>query len=83
MLTRKLFFQIVRMVWLLDDHLDKQHRSYASMEQRVVMKVAGVMNFVCLFKHKCPIYNVMICLFVGACTSEASVSRGHPWVDAL
>ena len=35
------------------------------------------------FKHKCPICNVMICLFVGACTSEASVSQGHPWVDAL
>jgi len=72
------------MVWLLDDHWDHQHRSYAmSVQQRVILKVAGVMNFVCFFKHKCPICNVMICLFVGACTSEASVSRGHPWMDAL
>ena len=43
---KKVFFQIVRMVWLLDDHWDKQHRSYAmSVEQRVIMKVVGVMIF--------------------------------------
>ena len=72
------------MVWLLDDHWDKQHRSYAmSVEQRVILKVVGVMNFVFFFKHKCPICNVMICLFVGACNSEASVSRDQPWRDEL
>ena len=56
--AKKAFFQIVRMVWLLNDHWDKQHRSYAmSVEQWVIMKVAGVMNFVFFFKHIPPICN--------------------------
>ena len=60
---KKALFEIVRMVWLLDDHWDKQHRSYAmSVEQRVIMKVAGVMNFVFISNTNAPY--VMICLFV-------------------
>ena len=55
---KKAFFQIVRMVWLLDDHWEKQHRSYAmSVKQQVIMKVAGVMIFVFFFKHIPPICN--------------------------
>ena len=63
---KKAFLQIARMVWLLNDHWDLQHRSYAmSVKQQVIMKVAGVMNFV-FFSNTYPPY-VMICLF--ACRS--------------
>ena len=52
---KKALFQIVRMVWLLDDHWDKQHRSYAmSVEQRVILKVTGVMNFVFISNTNAP-----------------------------
>ena len=52
---KKALFEIVRMVWLLDDHWDHQHRSYAmSVEQRVIMKVAGVMNFVFISNTNAP-----------------------------
>ena len=52
---KKALFEIVRMVWLLDDHWDKQHRSYAmSVEQRVIMKVADVMNFVFISNTNAP-----------------------------
>ena len=55
---KKAFFQIVRMVWLLDDHWHKQHRSYAmAVEQRVILKVPDVMNLVFIFKHIPPICN--------------------------
>ena len=52
---KKAFLQIARMVWLLDDHWDKQHRLYAlSVEQRVIMKVAVVMNFVFISNTNAP-----------------------------
>ena len=52
---KKAFLQIARMVWLLNDHWDLQHRSYAmSVEQRVIMKVAGVMNFVFISNTNAP-----------------------------
>ena len=60
---KKAFLQIARMVWLLNDHWDLQHRSYAmSVKQQVIMKVAGVMNFMFISNTKAPY--VMICLFV-------------------
>ena len=52
---KKALFEIVRMVWLLDDHSDHQHRSYTmSVEQRVIMIVDGVMNFVFIRNTNAP-----------------------------
>ena len=52
---KKALFEIVRLVWLLDDHWDHQHRAYfMSVQQRVIMKVVGIMNLVFISNTNAP-----------------------------
>ena len=52
---KKALFEIVRMVWLLDDHWDHQHWSYSvSVEQRVIIKLVDIMNFMFISNTNAP-----------------------------
>ena len=78
-----LLFEICRMVWLLDDYYDVQHRAYIMSEKKQVIIILVITLKFVFSSNRGSVGNTLTCLFAVAFTSKDSVSWGIVECHAL